>query len=324
MKYTTVTGKKQWRTTGIQSILTNEKYYGSAYLGKTCKRDVLSKDRVASDEVYYVENSHPAIIPKDTWDLVQVEMVRKKEYRTCSETGNGKYSSKYPFSKKLICGECGMPLRRHAQYKKGEYVRTLDALSKIGYTCMGNRPWLGREQHEECGEKLLVLQRGASNVWFADIISSVYIPQKYKNENTEECVKRGIKKFASSRINSEIDKESIKKFVIRNQDYCEDIDEEQAIAKIISILNNPNKDDSPQTEDEYRKQEFDVLAKTSGNPKEELYVKNYPTQLYNNLTFLKSISLVHKLRETRVFLGFRRITTEGDDGPAQISVNKIP
>lgn len=120
----TVTGRKQWRTTGIQSILTNEKYYGSAYLGKTCKRDVLSKDRVASDEVYYVENSHPAIIPKDTWDLVQVEMSRRKEYRTCSETGNGKYSSKYPFSKKLICGECGMPLRRHAQYKKGEYVRT--------------------------------------------------------------------------------------------------------------------------------------------------------------------------------------------------------
>lgn len=120
----TPTGKKQWRTGVIQSILTNEKYYGCAYLGKTCKRDVLSKERVASEEVYYVENSHPAIIQKDTWDLVQLEMARRQEYRTCSETGNGKYSSKYPFSKKLICGECGMIYRRHAQFKKGKYVRT--------------------------------------------------------------------------------------------------------------------------------------------------------------------------------------------------------
>ena len=120
----TPSGKKQWRTGVIKSILTNEKYYGSAYLGKTCKRDVLSKERVASEEVYYVENSHPAIIPKDTWDLVQLEMTRRQEYRTCSETGNGKYSSKYPFSKKLICGECGMIYRRHAQYKRGNYVRT--------------------------------------------------------------------------------------------------------------------------------------------------------------------------------------------------------
>ena len=65
-----------------------------------------------------------------------------------------------------------------------------DALSKIGYTCTGNRPWLGSEQNVECGEKLLVLQRGASNVWFADVMSSVYIPwlPKYKNEHTKECV----------------------------------------------------------------------------------------------------------------------------------------
>ena len=120
----TVTGKKQWRASGIRNILTNEKYFGGAYLGKTCKKDVLSKERVVSDEVYYVENSHPAIIPKDTWDLVQLELERRKDYRSCTETGNGRYSSKYPFSKKLICGECGMVFRRHAQYKKGEYVRT--------------------------------------------------------------------------------------------------------------------------------------------------------------------------------------------------------
>lgn len=119
----TPSGKKRWQTSTVQSILTNEKYYGCAFLGKTCKKDVLSKRRVESEEVYYVENSHPAIIPKETWDLVQAEMTRRKEYRTSTKTGMGKYTSKYPFSKKLICGECGVPFRRHAHKGKDGYVR---------------------------------------------------------------------------------------------------------------------------------------------------------------------------------------------------------
>ena len=42
--------------------------------------------------------------------------------------------------------------------------------------------------------------------------------------------------------------------------FLEDIDDEQAIAEIIATLNNQGKEDSPQTDDEYRKQEFDVLT----------------------------------------------------------------
>ena len=152
----TVTGKKQWRASGIRNILTNEKYYGGAYLGKTCKKDVLSKERVASDEVYYVENSHPAIIPKDTWDLVQLELERRKDYRSCTETGNGRYSSKYPFSKKLICGECGMVFRRHAQYKKGEYVRTWVCIThKIKGNEYCSQHYILEEDIEKCFQKVI-------------------------------------------------------------------------------------------------------------------------------------------------------------------------
>ena len=152
----TVTGKKQWRASGIRNILTNEKYFGGAYLGKTCKKDVLSKERVASDEVYYVENSHPAIIPKDTWDLVQLELERRKDYRSCTETGNGRYSSKYPFSKKLICGECGMVFRRHAQYKKGEYVRTWVCIThKIKGNEYCSQHYILEEDIEKCFQKVI-------------------------------------------------------------------------------------------------------------------------------------------------------------------------
>ncbi|MCD8040684.1 MAG: DUF1998 domain-containing protein [Clostridia bacterium] len=200
-----------------------------------------------------------------------------------------------------------------------------DSLEKIGYTCTGNQPWLGANQKVDCGEPLLVLQRGASNVWFADVISSVYIPwlPKYKNQNTKECIERGVKKFASSRTNGSVDEVLIKKFVLQNQMIDEDIDDEQAFDEIIATLNNTREGDTPQSEDEYRKQEFDVLTSTAGNSKDELYCINYSATEYEKLDFLKSISLVHKLRETRVFQGFKRITLDDTSFSAQISVKEI-
>lgn len=200
------------------------------------------------------------------------------------------------------------------------------ALDKIGYKCTGNRPWLGSNRKEECGEQLLVLQRGASNVWFADVISSVYIPwlPKYKNQNTKECVERGVKKFASARTDGKIDEDTIRKYILKNQLLEEDIDAEEAFKEILATLRNTQKSDTPQSEDEYRKQEFDVLTSTVGKPKDELYCINYSSAKYNGLKFLVSISLVHKLRETRVFHGFKRISPDDSTFSAVISVRELP
>lgn len=200
------------------------------------------------------------------------------------------------------------------------------ALDKIGYKCTGNQPWLGSNRKEECGETLLVLQRGASNVWFADVISSVYIPwlPKYKNQHTKECVERGVKKFASARTDGAIDEETIRKYILKNQLLDEDIDAEEAFCEIMATLKNTQKKDNPQSEDEYRKQEFDMLTSTVGKPKEELYCINYTASEYKGLEFLTSISLVHKLRETRVFYGFKRISPDDSTFSANISVKDLP
>lgn len=200
------------------------------------------------------------------------------------------------------------------------------ALDKIGYKCTGNRPWLGSNRKEECREQLLVLQRGASNVWFADVISSVYIPwlPKYKNQNTKECVERGVKKFASARTDGKIDEDTIRKYILKNQLLEEDIDAEEAFKEILATLRNTQKSDTPQSEDEYRKQEFDVLTSTVGKPKDELYCINYSSAKYDGLKFLVSISLVHKLRETRVFHGFKRISPDDSTFSADISVRELP
>lgn len=123
----TPSNKTEWRAGVVRSILRNEKYYGAAILGKTYKPDVLSKKRYKNEgqsDMYYVEDSHPAIISKEEYDMVQEELKRRGEVRGYSENNQGRFSSKYPFSKKIICGECGTHYRRHAQKVKGVYQAT--------------------------------------------------------------------------------------------------------------------------------------------------------------------------------------------------------
>lgn len=72
------------------SILQNEKYKGDNLAGKTFKPDVLSPKRIKNEgqsTQYYHENSHPAIITKELFELVQAEIARRKNLRANSKTG---------------------------------------------------------------------------------------------------------------------------------------------------------------------------------------------------------------------------------------------
>ncbi len=114
-------GKDQWSRSTIQSILTNEKYKGDAHLQKTYLPDFLSPRRMKNNgqvDSWYVENSHPPIVSKEIFAMVKEEFKRRKNLRSTSATGNGKFSGKYPFSGMVICGECGETYRRHQQHNK--------------------------------------------------------------------------------------------------------------------------------------------------------------------------------------------------------------
>ena len=77
----TPAGKQKWGAAVIESILTNEKYRGSARLQKRFTVDYLTKTtKVNEGEVqqYYIEESHEAIIDPAEWDAVQDEMKRRK------------------------------------------------------------------------------------------------------------------------------------------------------------------------------------------------------------------------------------------------------
>ena len=96
-------GKDLWHSTTVKSILTNEKYMGQAILQKCFTVDYLTKKQKKNEgEIpqYHVENSHPAIVSPQVFEMVQDEFKRRKEGASTTRADSC-------FSSKLVCCECG-------------------------------------------------------------------------------------------------------------------------------------------------------------------------------------------------------------------------
>ena len=136
----TMDGGNRWFSERIKSILKNEKYKGDALLQKTYITDPISK-RVKKNNgelpMYYVENSHPAIIERRIFDRVQEEIARragkKKVKQTGTKTELGRYSGKYALTELLYCGECGTPYRRCTWSRNGKKKIVWRCVSRLDY-----------------------------------------------------------------------------------------------------------------------------------------------------------------------------------------------
>ena len=120
-KIPTPAGKEKWSQTTIESILTNEKYKGSALLQKRFTTDFLTKKKKVNDgEVpqYYIEESHEAIISPEEFEEVQSEMARRKKL-------GRKYSGSTIFSAKLVCGDCGSFFGSKVWHSTSKYRRVI-------------------------------------------------------------------------------------------------------------------------------------------------------------------------------------------------------
>ncbi len=116
----TPTGKStNWTKNTVTSILTNEKYKGDALLQKTFTDNYLEHSVVKNTgqiPQYYVENNHPAIIDRDMWEQVQVELGRR-------EALGAQYSSSDIFASKLICEDCGGFYGKKKWHSNSKYSR---------------------------------------------------------------------------------------------------------------------------------------------------------------------------------------------------------
>ena len=92
-----------WNSGQILKILKNEKYVGDLVQMKTITPDYLTHAKKANrgeEALISIDGHHAPIIDRTLWDAVQGELKRRSRPAT-------RHSTRYVFSGKLLCGECG-------------------------------------------------------------------------------------------------------------------------------------------------------------------------------------------------------------------------
>ena len=162
--------KTVWQPSTVQSILTNEKYYGAATLQKTVVVDFLTKKvRPNRGELpsYHISDDHEAIVAPEKFRMVQEEMDRRKK-------AGGKVQSVSVFSGRIVCGDCD-----------GFYGR------KIWHSNTGNASW-----HWHCNNKFLkrkycetpTLKEESLQETFVDVFNGLIKRKKEIEENYRVCL----------------------------------------------------------------------------------------------------------------------------------------
>jgi hypothetical protein len=177
----------------------------------------------------------------------------------------------------------------------------------IDFGCGGERPWLGPEAKEDCksGVPPRVTHRGATNIYFPKVISSILIPP-YSTH-----VRRIISRPKNwSLINNSVDADgNINEEQVESLSKFWEIEFDDLLTAIRDKLSGETRQ-SDQTEDEYRHEEYKAF-KVGKNRKttDDLNVNPQDLSTYDQdiARYFETIILVEKLTETRVLTGFTRI-----------------
>jgi Domain of unknown function (DUF1998) len=223
---------------------------------------------------------------------------------------------------KIECTRCNRIKTLAGAFERG-------ALAAVGNQCDAARPWLGQEVGAgACAKQLQVVQRGGSNVYFPIVTSSIYIPPP--EVESSEDIRRVLDNAAnwdairSARVNGKVN-EAIIRFLAAQQG----VDAADLIKAAQAKLDREESGAVPaSTEEQYRRQEHDVLKAGLMNPRSELFVEPFDRSRYGWFTpYISHISLVRKLRETRVLAGLSRLmpkSSPGEDGVQPLARARLP
>jgi hypothetical protein len=269
------------------------------------------------------------------------------------------------------------------------------AFSKIGVNCQGHNPALAigpsTAGTTSCGEDLHPLLRGASNLYFPQVVSSIYIPDIDDRELAQDVLDllddqqmkttllvsaqnadnglvsvkaaknalkdlrpelsiepkvladaanrhllvevllgdRKTQAFLRQKIKIAADRLPTRDMVAAAiASFCPDwdIDPSHLLPALtekfsrsegaLEIMETTEARQDTLVESEYRRDEYRVFCRDiqEGFPKSNLLIRSFPASKYASVIteHFDRISLMHKLRETRAFVGFSRIFPESE------------
>jgi site-specific DNA recombinase len=102
----------KWSAHTINGIIRNEKYVGDVILQKTFTDDSFTRHLNNGErDQYYIRDHHQPIVSREAFEAANNAIDRNAKEKGY-DRGAGKYSNRYAFSGKIICGECGCKWKR--------------------------------------------------------------------------------------------------------------------------------------------------------------------------------------------------------------------
>lgn len=101
-----------WTPTTVRGILSNEKYVGDVIFQKSYTDSHFNRHtNYGERDQYMMQNHHEAIISREDFEAAGA-LINQRAAEKGIRKGTGKYQNRYPFSGRIICGECGAKFKR--------------------------------------------------------------------------------------------------------------------------------------------------------------------------------------------------------------------
>lgn len=221
----------------------------------------------------------------------------------------------------LKCRTCGATASLRDAFDP-DIFHELDKKTNYRYDfrCTGKHPWKHKTESCKHPEYPKVLQRGSSSVYFPVTESSLVIPP-YSNIITtkiqDSAAYAEYKSILATILGTQgVPAETIE--LLKNtqmQSYAQKIAQEAAIPleKVMGVLKRKNaspEDDEYSTASiKYRAEEYEAITGETVVEAEDYgdFLRESVNMADYNLPCLKSISLIHKVREVQALIGFTRL-----------------
>lgn len=229
---------KPWSQTTLRSILTNEKYKGDAILQKTYCVDFLTKKMKKNEgelPKFYVENSHPAIVSKEIFDMAQSEMHRRKSVGL-------RNSSAGIFSAKIICGDCDSFYGSKVWHSNSKYRRRVwQCRNKFKNKAKCKTPHFTEDQLKELFLKAFnqIISDKDTLLSDCEMILAMFTDSKEldkkiagieeKYDNISKLIEAHIDENATTKLNQ-------KQYKAKHQAYLEQYEKEKSKLENLQIL----------------------------------------------------------------------------------------
>lgn len=212
------------------------------------------------------------------------------------------------------------------------------------YLCQGNKIWLGENSHDNCDQHLRAVLINSTNAHYAHVESAIFLPRKFSRANDEEIfslikksrIKSKIRMLVALEEGEEKPSEIATKLK-SGKNGLEQYELDDITKAVATFLGKSSEPESHQRNrsrsrqkimQEIRDEEYELFASSNEQIFDELIIRKarIDTNLEEFAGIIDMISLVEKLRETRVFAGFSRLLSNSPDGldPQKLLWDKWP